>query len=362
MTSAARPRIELAAPALDERDARAVAEAVSSGWVSGVGPYVERFEREFAAYCGSGEGVATNNGTTAIHLALASLGIGPGDEVIVPSLTFVATANAVRYVGAAPIFADVDPDTWDLSPESVATRTTSRTRAVLPVHLAGQPADVDGIRAAVGPSVRIVEDAAQGIGSRYRGRMVGTLGDAGCFSFFPNKVMTTGEGGMLVVGDAGLARRARHLRSHAKVPGTDYVHDDVGFNFRMTSMQAALGLSQLARIGELVAARVGVGESYRKLLSGSSYTPQGRQPGTDPVPSFFAVVAPSNDRRGRAIAALAAAGIESRPMFAPLHRQRPYGTADRLPITDDIAARGLLLPCGSRLTASDVQDVVGALP
>lgn len=361
VTTVARPRIELAAPSLDERDVHAVAEAVASGWVSGAGPYVERFERAFTAFCGSGEGVATSNGTTALQLALASLGIGPGDEVIVPSLTFVATANVVRYVGAVPVFADVDPSTWDLSPDSVASRVTGRTRAVLPVHLAGQPAEIDGIRSAVGPSISIIEDAAQGIGSKYHGRSVGTLADVGCFSFFPNKVMTTGEGGMLVAPNEDLARRARHLRSHAKLPGTDYVHDDVGFNFRMTSMQAALGLSQLARLDELIAARLRVGELYRERLSGS-YTPQGRSPETERVPSFYAVLAPSNSLRERAIRDMAAAGVESRPMFAPLHHQDPYRCSDRLPITDEVAARGLFLPCSARLTSSDVDDVVSALP
>lgn len=362
VTTATRPRIELAAPSLDERDARAVAEAVASGWVSGTGPYVERFERAFAGFCGASDAVATSNGTTALHLALAALGVGAGDEVIVPSLTFVATANVVRYVGAVPVFADVDPFTWDLAADSVATKMSKRTRAVLPVHLAGQPADIDAIRSAVGPAVRIVEDAAQGIGSTYHGRSVGTLGDAGCFSFFPNKVMTTGEGGMLIPSTADLARRARHLRSHAKLPGTDYVHDDVGFNFRMTSMQAALGRSQLERVHELIAARVRVGKLYRKLLAGSRYTPQSVSPEIEAVPSFFAVVAPSHEVRERAIRAMSDAGIESRPMFAPLHSQRPYATDDRLPVTDDIAARGLLLPCGARVSDADVEDVVRTLP
>lgn len=362
VTTTARPRIELAAPSLDERDAKAVADAVASGWVSGQGPYVERFERAFAAYCGAEDAVATSNGTTALHLALAISGIGSGDEVIVPSLTFVATANVVRYVGATPIFADVDPSTWDLAADSVAAKVTKRTRAVLPVHLAGQPADIDAIRSAVGTAVRIVEDAAQGIGSRYHGRSVGILADAGCFSFFPNKVMTTGEGGMLIPPTPELARRARHLRSHAKQAGADYVHDDVGFNFRMTSMQAALGCSQLARLDELIAARVRVGRSYRKLLAGSRYTPQAVSAGTEAVPSFFAVLAPSHEVRERAIRAMEDAGIESRPMFAPLHSQSPYATDDRLPVTDDVAARGLLLPCGPRVTEADVTDVVRSLP
>lgn len=355
------PPLALAEPSLSEEDAQAVADCVRAGWISGVAPQVWRFEETFAAFVGTAHGVAASSGTAALHLGLAALKVGPGDEVIVPTLTFIATANAVRYTGARVVFADVSPDTWTIAPSSVAERRGDRTAAVVAVHLAGQAADMDALHS-VAPDLVLVEDAAQAIGSSYRGRPVGSLGEAACFSFFPNKVITTGEGGMLVTDDEQLAARARSLRAHAKRPGIRYIHDDTGFNYRMTGLQAALGLSQFARVRDLITHRLRVGDWYRERLGDSEdFRPRPPIPWAEAVPSFFGVIARSERLRERALAALDEARVEARPMFEPLHTQAPYRDSERFPVAEDIARRAMFVPCGAAIAEGDVDRVVSVL-
>ncbi len=233
-----------------------VVRCVKSGWISSIGAEIGEFEARFAALCARRFGVATSNGTTALHLALAALGIGPGDEVIVPALTFVATANAVHYTGATPVFADADPVTWNVDPAAVAKSVTRRTRAILAVHLYGQPADMRALAStARRAGAVLVEDAAEAHGARYHGRPVGSLGAVACFSFYGNKMVTTGEGGMVLTSDAKLAARLRLLRDHAMSPKRRYYHTEIGFNYRMTTLQAALGLAQLDRFEEICRAQ-----------------------------------------------------------------------------------------------------------
>ena len=226
---------------------------LTPSWVSSIGRYIDDFEAGFARYCGTEFALAVSNGTTGLHLALASLGLTPGDEVIVPDLTFVATANAVAYTGAKPVIADVDPDTLCIDPASVKSLISEKTKAIIPVHLYGHPADMDALME-IGAShgLEIIEDAAEAHGAKYKGRRVGGFGRCGVFSFYGNKVITTGEGGRLTTNDPAFYRRAKRLRDHAMSTQRRYFHEEIGFNYRLTNLQAALGVAQLERIDEFL--------------------------------------------------------------------------------------------------------------
>jgi perosamine synthetase len=359
---ASRRFVALAAPNLGGSDARAVSDAVRSGWVSGVGPYVDRFERRFARRIGVPHAAALASGTAALHLALIALGGTRGDEIIVPALTFVATANVVAYVGMRVSFADVDEETWNLSPSAVERRLTRRTRGLLPVHFSGLPADMSTLAAlAREHRLYVVEDAAQAIGARHQGRPAGGLGDAAAFSFFANKVMTTGEGGILTTARSRVDRRVRALRSHAKLPGPRYIHSEIGFSYRMTSLQAALGLAQLARLSALLARRRGVAARYRRALPRLGFICQGVPDGDTHCYSFFGVLCRTHSSRQRALRALSREGIEARPFFEPLNRLVPHRTTRRFPVSEELSKRGLFIPCSAALADEEVRRVIAAL-
>jgi perosamine synthetase len=354
-------RIPLFAPWIAPAATRYVVDCLESGWISSVGPYVSRFERAFGTYCGATHALAVSSGTAALHLALAARGVGPGDEVILPALTFVATANAITYTGARPVFVDVDPDTWTLAPADVERKLSSRTRAIVAVHLYGHPADMDPLRElARARKALLVEDAAEAHGARYRGQMVGALGDIGCFSFFGNKLLSTGEGGMVLTNDAELADVAGSLRGHA--PGRDrasrYDHPHVGYNYRMTSLQAALGCAQLEDLDSVVRQQRATSERYRARLgtiAGITLPPHA--PWAEPITWLFSVLLPTAAARDATEAALEGAGIETRPFFVPLHKLVPYATGARHPVAEDIAARGLSLPSSPTITAAEIDRV-----
>ena len=358
-------RIPLFAPWIASAAKGYVVDCLESGWISSVGPYVSRFEQAFGAFCGATHALAVSSGTAALHLALAARGIGPGDEVIVPALTFVATANAVTYTGARPVFADVDPVTWTLAPADVERKLSSKTRAIVAVHLYGHPADLDALREIARPrKVLLVEDAAEAHGARYRGQIVGALGDIGCFSFFGNKLLSTGEGGMVVTNDAALAESANSLRGHApgRGPSARYDHPRVGYNYRMTSLQAALGCAQLEDLDTVLGRQQATADLYRKRLgkvAGITLPPHA--PWAEPITWLFSVLAPAGDVRDAAVAALDAAGIETRPFFVPLHKLAPYATGARHPIAEDVAARGLNLPSSPTITADEIDRVCEVL-
>ena len=260
--------IPVAEPSFEGNELEYVTNCIRSGWVSSLGEYVKRFEQGFAAYCGVRHGVATHNGTVALHLALAALGIGPGDEVILPTLTFVATANAVTYTGARPIFVDSEPHTWNIDPEAAARAVTPLTRAIIAVHLYGHPADMEPLRALTEQhGLTLIEDAAEAHGARYKGQRVGSLSDVAVFSFFGNKIITTGEGGMVLTDDPSLAERCFFLENQARHKENPYWHPEIGYNYRMTNVQAALGVAQLERIEELVAIRIRNAAHYKRRLS-----------------------------------------------------------------------------------------------
>ncbi|MEW2358227.1 DegT/DnrJ/EryC1/StrS family aminotransferase [Spirillospora sp. NPDC029432] len=359
-------------PVLGEEEAAAAAEAVRSGWVA-QGPRVAEFEGAFAARVGAGHGVATSSCTTALHLALLLAGVGPGDEVVVPSLSFIATANVVRHAGAEAVFADVDPATGNLTGKTVEVALTGRTRAVIAVDQAGVPVDLDGIRAVCDPrGITVVEDAACAAGSVYKGRPAGAGADLAAWSFHPRKLLTTGEGGMLTTPDAARARRARRLREHgmsvsaaerhasAEVVIEEYA--ETGFNYRMTDLQAAVGLVQLTRLDAIVSRRRALAARYHRLLAGVPGLECVRDPayGRANFQSFW-ILLPDDfpPDRDDLLRRMLAAGVSARRGIMAAHREPAYaGVPADLPVTDRFTTRSLILPLFHDMTGEQQDRVV----
>lgn len=350
--------IPLTEPLMDGHELEYVTECIKTNWVSSLGSFVTQFENDFAAFCQCSHGVAVSNGTVALHLALAVFGIGPGDEVIVPTLTFVATANAVRYTGAVPIFVDSEPRTWNLDPDAVEAAITPRTRAIIPVHVYGHPADMDRIMdIAHRHKLWVIEDAAEAHGAEYRGRRVGGLGHFGCFSFYGNKIITTGEGGMLVTDDPELAQRAHFLKDHAMDPDKRYWHPEVGFNYRLTNIQAALGVAQLERIDHLIDLRRRHARQYNAELTGvSGLSLQLEEDWARSVYWMYSVLIEDDYGydRDEVLAGLKRRGVDNRPFFYPSHVMPPYQTGQYLPVAEALSRKGINLPSGPRLTEEQI--------
>jgi perosamine synthetase len=349
-------------PWITEKEKQYVEEALASTWISSKGAFLDRFEREFAAYVGAEHGVAAANGTVALHLAFSALGIGPGDEVIVPTLTYVASVNAIAYTGATPVFVDSEPDHWALDPKAIERTITPRTKAIEVVHLYGYPADMDPIiEVARRHSLAIVEDAAEAHGAAYKGRRVGALGTVGVFSFFGNKIVTTGEGGMLVTNDHGLAERARHLRGQGVSPTRTYWHDVLGFNYRLTNVAAAIGCAQLERIDETLAAKVRLAHLYRRHLSGvEGVAFQDDAPWAKPV-YWMNCILVDQSVRDPLRAFLAREGVETRPFFYPAHTLPMYETERHYPVAERLAAAGINLPSHPTLRDDQVAHICGLI-
>ncbi len=354
------PRIRLASPVTGEEEVDAIRQVLESGILTN-GPWTRRFEAAMAELQGTEHAVAFANGTVALSAMYLAAGIGPGDEVIVPSLTFIATATSVLHVGATPVFAEVLPDTFNLDPDDVVRRITPRTRAVVPVHYGGQAADMDRFRdLADDAGIALFEDSAQAHGATFGGRGVGSWGDAGMYSFTPTKNITTGEGAVMTTSDGDLARRMRLLRNHGM--SAPYQHDVLGWNWRLSEMQSAMGVCQLDRLPGILATKRANAEVMRDLLEPvAGVTAPVEAPDRDhPYMLYSTKVDPA--RRDGALESLAQAGIEARLYFPPAHRQ-PIFEAHRvdLPVTDDVASRILSLPFHSRLTPDDLATVAGAL-
>jgi dTDP-4-amino-4,6-dideoxygalactose transaminase len=363
-------------PWLGEEEARAAAEAVASGWVA-QGPRVQAFEDAVRDRVGAAHGVAVSSCTTALHLSLVLLGVGPGDEVVVPSLSFIATANAARYVGARPVFADVEPDTLNLSADTVKQVLSPRTRAVVLVHQGGMPADIDAVHDLCDPlGVAVVEDAACALGSTYRGRPVGGGSDLVTFSFHPRKVITTGEGGMVTTSRPDWAERLRRLREHGMNVSAAERHAsaqpvmeqylEVGFNYRMTDVQAAIGLVQLGKLGAMVARRRALAARYQALLADVPGLEVVADPpyGTTNYQSFW-VTLPDDAPVGRAevLAGMRAAGISCRRGIMAAHLEPAYAGHPHVPLpaTERLTGQSLILPLFHQLTEAEQDRVVAAL-
>jgi perosamine synthetase len=358
-------------PLLDGNEKRYLAECIDTGWISSEGPFVERFEREFAARVGRRHAVAVCNGSLALDAAVAALGLGPGDEVILPSFTIVSCASAIVRAGATPVVVDSDPLTWNMDPDQVAARITPRTRALMVVHLYGLPADMAPLLAlAERHGLKLIEDAAEMHGQTWRDRPCGSFGDISTFSFYPNKHITTGEGGMLVMDDDALAARCRSLRNLAFAPPRRFVHEELGWNLRMSNLQAALGCAQLERLDEFVQRKRAMGARYTALLQG---TPGLTLPlaATADAQSIYWVYGLVLDDdvpfdADEAMRRLARAGIGCRPFFWPMHEQpvfRRMGLFDgeQLPVAERLARRGFYVPSGLALTPDQIDTVAAAV-
>ena len=352
--------LPISKPHFSGKEEKYVLDAVRSGWVSSIGRYVETFETEFAKFCGTKYALTASNGTTALHLALATAGVGPGDEVIVPDLTFVATANAVAYTGAKPVIVDIQPDTLCICPSAVRAAITDKTRAIVPVHLYGHPANMDELAAiALEHGLFILEDAAEAHGAEYKGRRVGGFGLAGVFSFYGNKIITTGEGGMITTNDGEFYRKACFLRDQAMSKEKRYWHDVVGFNYRMTNMQAALGLAQLEMINEMLSRRAEILAHYREVIETSDAVRLNFTAGWAKSAYWMICLEVDwfDDRtRGSFMRRLKDRGIDSRPYFYPMSAMPMYKQATP-PHTMFKSAIGLNLPTYHDLSRADIGRV-----
>lgn len=372
-----------------------ISQCIETGWISSAGSFVRRFEQEFARYLGVKQAITTTSGTTALHLALASIGLGPGDEVIVPALTMIAVPYAVLYTGAEPVFVDVDPEIYAIDPVKVGefidgdcvfdrqegkliNKRTGRTvRAILPVHLYGHPCDMDEILALARPyNLAVIEDAAEAHGALYfpagnkgSGRFAGTLGLAGCFSFYANKIVTTGEGGMVVTDDDGLAERARRLKDLAHDPERRFLHTELGFNYRLTNLQAAIGVAQLEEIDRFIAIKQEMARTYQELLSGvpGLVLPQEKEWARS-VYWMYAVLVEKEFglSRNELMRRLRERGVDTRTFFIPLHRQPLFQAKAAcrnlsFPVSEALSEKGLYLPSGLALTKDQMKRVAAEI-
>jgi dTDP-4-amino-4,6-dideoxygalactose transaminase len=346
--------IRLARPDVGDVELAAVREVIATGQLT-MGPKVEELEAALAGAVGTAHAAAVSSGTAALHLALLALEIGPGDEVIVPAYTFPATANAVELCGAHAVLVDIDPDTFVVDPAAVAAAVTSRTRAVMAVHLFGRPVDWEALRAAVPREVALVEDAAGALGARYRGTACGALGAMGCFSFHPRKIVTTGEGGAVTTNDRALDETVRRLRHHGWATLGDMPKP--GFNYRLPDLLCAIGIPQLARLEELLTARERVARWYAERLVNVVVTPSAAEGDRHGWQAYVAQV----DRRDEALVALRAAGIEAQIGTWALHLLEPYRSQGAFPGAERAFERALALPFATTTTEAEVERIAAVL-
>jgi perosamine synthetase len=367
-------KIPVSEPVLDGNEEQYVLDALRTGWISSAGKYITQFEAAFAEYCDTKYAVACSNGTTAIHLALVALGIGPGDEVIIPDFTLIVSANMVILAGATPVLVDVDPQTMCLDVAQLEAKITPRTKAIMPVHMYGHPADMEPIMAlAEKYGLYVLEDGAEAHGTEYKGRKVGGLGHACAFSFYGNKTLTTGEGGMVTTNSEDLAEMMRLLRSQA-FEEPRFVHRYVGFNYRLTNIQAAIGLAQTERAAYKAEKRREIAAFYNSLLKDvPGLTLPYEAPWAKSTYWMYGVLideAQFGRSKAEVVAGLHAAGVDTRDFFYPMHQQPVFQNGDNpcypdvsgeYPVSKDLYARGFYLPSGMNLTSDQLETVVDEL-
>jgi len=357
--------IPVASPILEGRELEYVTDCIKSGWVSSSGKYVKQFEDEFASFCNAKYAVSTSSGTSALHLALKALGIKEGDEVIVPNFTFLSTANVVVHCNAKPVFVDVDKETWNMDIEKLKEKITERTKAIIPVHIYGHPCDMDSImEIAKKHNLLVIEDSAEAHGAEYKGKKVGSIGDAGCFSFYGNKVITTGEGGMVVTNNLELDEKMRILRDHGVSKTKKYDAQYAGFNYRITNIQAALGLAQMERIDEFIDKKRKNAKYYNKLLKDIKgiILPAEKEWAKNIFWMYSIVLTPEFPiSRDELMEKLKENNIESRPFFPTLHNSqafKEYSQNETFPIAEMLASSGINLPSSPKLTKEQIQRIV----
>ncbi len=368
-------RIALSEPFLAGNARRYLDECIETNFVSSVGPFVDRFEREFAAYVGSKYAVACASGTAALHVAFRLIDLQPGDEVLVPSLTFVASVNPIAYERGTPVLVDSERETWNMDPalvvdyiEAAARAGRTLPRAVEVVHLLGHPAQIEPIVAVCAKhGIALIEDAAEALGASYRGgaydgRQVGTIGKIGCFSFNGNKIITTGGGGMITTDDPALAKRAKHLTTQARLPGAAYRHDEIGFNYRLTNLAAALGVAQLEKLPEFIAKKNAIAARYDAAFAGRTdiIVPPRTEWAVSTAWLYSIRVGASRDAW---MQRLVAEQIESRPIWTPVHAMPMYASAPRIggAVAEQLAAEALSIPCSVGLTDAQQERVIALL-
>ena len=359
--------IPVCEPDLRGRELEYVTDCIQTNWISSAGKYVGEFEERFSEHCGAKYGIACTNGTTALHLAMATLGVAPGDEVIIPTFTMIATANAVTYTGATPVLVDSEFETWNMDVNKIEEKITDITKAIMVMHTYGHPVDMDAVlEIANAHGLYVVEDAAEAHGAEYKGKKIGSLGDVACFSFYGNKIITTGEGGMLVTNNEEIARISRNLRDHAFSTERHFWHKYLGFNYRMTNLQAAVGLAQVERFDEMVEIRRRNAQYYNQLLrdiEGIRTPPEA--PWAKNVYWMYSILIEEEfgHTRDEVRQHLAKHGIETRTFFIPIHVQPIYFHKyhERFPVAEELCRRGMYLPSASTLTKKDIEYVVDCI-
>jgi perosamine synthetase len=362
--------IPVCEPFLKGNEKKYIMDCFRTNWISSSGKYIDEFESAFSRYCGAKYGIAVTNGTTALHLALAALGIGSGDEVIMPVFTIASTAFAVIYCGGRPVFVDSEPDTWNIDAKKIEEKITKKTKAIMPVHIYGHPCDMSKImKIAKKYNLFVIEDAAEAHGAVREGRKVGGIGDTGCFSFYGNKIITCGEGGMVVTNSKKIANACRRLKNLAFLRSKRFLHREIGFNYRMTNLQAALGLAQFEKIESLIEKRRKNAALYNKLLSGiQGITLPVEKPEVRNVYWVYSILAGKRFgvKCSRLISELKKKGIDTRTFFVPMHQQpilKKMGLAsnDSYPVAEKAAGEGLYLPSSGGLKKSQIEFICEAI-
>jgi perosamine synthetase len=364
--------IPVCEPVLDGREMKYVTDCLETNWISSAGKYISLFEEKFSAYCNVPYGVACSNCTTALHMSYVALGIGPGDEVIIPDFTLIVSANTVILAGAKPVLVDVDPRTWCIDATKIEAKITPRTKAIMVVHMYGHPCDMEAIcKIAERHNLYVIEDCAQAHGAEINGRKAGSFGDASCFSFYGNKILTTGEGGMVLCKDEELAEKLRLLRNQG-FQEPRFVHEVMGFNYRMTNVQAAIGVAQTEMVEEKINTKRRIGATYNELLAGSPFfTLPYEEPWAKNVYWMYGILVQESFgvTRDDLMKKLKAKGVDTRAFFCGMHLQPVFkGTDERFPdisgeypVSADLWNRGLYLPSGLGLTRAQMEEVVEKL-